>query len=554
MKKSVRLILLYILIFESGISQSVSLYRSQEMSHLADRYAVITGDTAVDSDTREIRRDQVAAMAENIQPENKVDKYNRYLLLSSNAEYTDDSTVLSDAGRVFFKNRAEFFGVHQKGIDLVLEPILNFGMSGSNYSPERRIFYNKRGFRARGIIGGKVAFQTELADVQERGTHQFEFLRAKYNNTVNGAGFFNNFKSSVDPYGVDYMDTRSTINFNLLKNYIDLTAGFGKNFIGDGYRSLFLSQNSNNYLYVKLNVNFWRLHYQSITAELMPYKPITGQVAPRKYFVNNYLTIDITDNLSFGFFEGVVMRRKERFDIIYAVPLIFLRAIERNVGSPDNAVVGGSAKWNIKNTAQLYGQLMFDEFILSDLKGSKSWTNKFGFQLGGKYFNMFGIKNLDVQAETNWVRPFSYQHNTDSGDVKPIESYTHYDQALAHPLGAGFQEYAVILRYQPLPKLFFTFTGIFYNQGLDSAGVNTGNNPLEDYRYRNKSDGIDYVNGPNMSVNYFDFDASYFFLPGISLDGSFTLRQQTSVEAGNLNDYYFTLGLRFNTFKRKYDY
>ncbi len=555
MKKNT-LLIIWLLSSVATYAQSVTQYRNQDLSYLTDRYSVITGDSA-NTTCREMRRDEIAHMATKIDTFGRVDRYNRDWLLSANAEYTDSPAYFDNTGRrIFYKNKSAFFAVNKPGVNLVLEPILNFSMSGSNYLPSRRIFYNKRGFRARGIIGGRVAFQTELADVQERATHQFDFLREKYDNSVQGAGYYLDFKPQIDAFGVDYMDARSTVNFNLLKNYIDLTLGYGKNFVGDGYRSLLLSQNSNNYLYGKLNVKFWRLRYQSITAELMPFRNVPGQtVLPRKYFVNNYLSIDILDNLNFGIFEGVVLARKDRFDIMYAIPLIFLRAIEREVGSSDNAVMAGTFKWNIKNTAQLYGQLIFDEFRLNDLKNNAdAYVNKYGFQIGAKYFNIFGLDNLDAQVETNFVRPHTYQHFADSGGTRPVESYTHCSQPLAHPLGAGFREFVGIIHYQPLPRLLLTLTGISYSQGIDTMGTNSGVNPLDPYNQALKTDGVKMVNEPSQRVTYADLDASYFLLPGVSIDASFTIRNQASPVLDNLSDMYFSLGLRMNTFKRKYDY
>jgi hypothetical protein len=90
---------------------------------------------------------------------------------------------------------------------------------------------------------------------------------------------------------------------------------------------------------------------------------------------------------------------------------------------------------------------LLDEFILSKVRNSPTnWVNKFGIQLGGKYIDAFGIKNLDLQLEMNRVRPFTYAH------YDTINNYTHYNQPLAHPLGANFQELIGIARYQPFPK------------------------------------------------------------------------------------------------------
>ena len=96
---------------------------------------------------------------------------------------------------------------------------------------------------------------------------------------------------------------------------------------------------------------------------------------------------------------------------------------------------------------QLYGQLLLDEFFLKEVRaGNGWWANKFGVQMGGKYIDVFSVKNLDLQGEMNLVRPFTYSHS-DS-----VSNYTHYNQPLAHPLGANFMEAIGSYRYQPHPK------------------------------------------------------------------------------------------------------
>ncbi len=531
-------------------AQSIGLNRDQDTRHLIERYAVLNADT-VNTSYKPISRRAAAFIAKGIDESHRVDAYNKWMLETSNFEYTENPNSYFGT-QLFYANKASLYGFHKKDIDLSINPILEFNIAPNNFSPTRRIFYNRRGIRVRGMLAQKVAFQTEICDVQERGPYQFDSLRNKYANTVQGQGFFLKFK---DRYGVDYLDTRSTLNFKLLKNYIDLSAGFGKNFIGDGYRSLFLSENSNSYLFTRLNVNFWKIRYQSLTSEYIPFYPNSRREDPQKYSVMNYLTIDALPNLTFGLFEGVIIKNQNRLDYHYLVPLIFLRSIERNLGSKDNATLGGSVKWNIKQTAQLYGQLMFDEFIFDKLlSGNGSITNKYGFQIGSKYFNAFRVPNLDLQAEMNYVRPFTYQHRSEDS-MRSLTSYTHYDQPLAHPLGAGFKEYIAVVRYQPLPKLQLSTRLITYHQGMDSTGVNTGNNPLEDYRYPNRTSRIRWTNGPEKRVLYTDFMASYYFLPHVSIDARLVARfLQSPYAPTRRSDMYFTIGLRANTFSRTYDY
>ena len=70
---------------------------------------------------------------------------------------------------------------------------------------------------------------------------------------------------------------------------------------------------------------------------------------------------------------------------------------------------------------------MLDEFSLSDVKGGeRSWKNKYGYQLGVKYFNAFNVNNLMLQFEYNRARPYTYSHNT------IVLNYGHANESKAH--------------------------------------------------------------------------------------------------------------------------
>jgi hypothetical protein len=162
----------------------------------------------------------------------------------------------------------------------------------------------------------------------------------------------------------------------------------------------------------------------------------------------HHLDVNVTKGLNIGLFEGIMFGRRDRFDFGYLNPVIFYRSIEQQNGSFDNSVAGLDFKANVKKRVQLYGQLLLDEFLLSEIKKNDGWwANKWAIQAGAKYINVFGIKNLDIQVEMNRVRPFTYGHR-DS-----VANYTHYNQPLAHPLGANFSELIGIVRYQPAPQM-----------------------------------------------------------------------------------------------------
>ena len=68
------------------------------------------------------------------------------------------------------------------------------------------------------------------------------------------------------------------------------------------------------------------------------------------------------------------------------------------------------------------------------------WANKFGIQLGAKYFNAFDVENLYLQAEYNAIRPYTYSHKELNYNLG------HNNQPLAHLWGANFREFVGIAR------------------------------------------------------------------------------------------------------------
>ena len=262
---------------------------------------------------------------------------------------------------------------------------------------------------------------------------------------VPGAGFYKPFKTTA----YDYFDARGSIHVNATK-YINIQFGYDKNFIGDGYRSLFLSDFANSYLFLKLNTHIWKINYQNLFMELSNglSSSNSNEMLPKKYASMHHLSLQATKWLNIGFFESIIFGRSNHYEFSYLNPIIFLQSAEQQNGSLDNSNAGFDFKINIAHTLQLYGQIMLDEFVLKEVKaGNGWWGNKQGIQAGFKYIDAFKIKNFDLQGEINYVRPFTYSH------IDSVANYSHYNQPLAHPLGANFYEIMLNLHYQPIPKL-----------------------------------------------------------------------------------------------------
>jgi len=294
-----------------------------------------------------------------------VDEYNLRHFLMNNSEWvtgpTDDFKSKRTFLKVFYKTKPNFLEVKTKDFFLALNPVLQFNAGFETGNTDQSVYLNSRGVTLRGMIARKVGFASSLIENQERGPQFFQERVNKFQ-AVPGVGFYKPFKTN----GYDYFDARGYITFAAVKNYIDVQFGYDKNFIGNGYRSLFLSDWGNSNLFLKLNTRVWKINYQNLFMELMPQFRKSGDtLLDRKYAAMHHLSMNVTKWLTLGLFEGIIFGRVNHFDFQYLNPIIFYRSIEGTVGSPDNALAGFDFKANIAHKLQFYGQLLLDEFILS---------------------------------------------------------------------------------------------------------------------------------------------------------------------------------------------
>lgn len=552
------LIKLTLFIFPAtAFSQSTYLNQGSKEYHFLERMEIkqqVNGSLNFSS-VKPFSRKYIVEQAEmgDSSIHSKADQYNLQSLLMNNSEWVKGSREGFASKKTFlksfYKSQSNFFEVDTKDFFMAINPMLNLHGGAESSSGSDKQFLNSRGVTVRGLIAGKVGFSSTLIENQERGPGYFNQMVKAYD-AVPGVGFYKPFKNN--PAVVDYFDARGYITFNAAK-FIDFQLGYDKNFIGNGYRSLFLSDWGNSYLFAKINTRIWKFNYQNIFMELMPefHKPGRDTLIDRKYAAMHHLSMNVTKWLNIGLFESVVFGRRNRFDFQYLNPIIFYRHIEGTVGSPDNAFAGLDFKANVAKKFQFYGQFMLDEFLISKLRNNPTnWVNKFGIQLGGKYVDAFGIDNLDLQVEMNRVRPFTYAH------YDSVSNYTHYNQPLAHPLGANFQELIGIVQYQPAPKWNVYARAMYYYKGLDSTGVNFGGNIFRDYTTRSKEDGFNVGSGNKASCFNGMLNVSYEFKQNLFFEAMLQYRKYTlaGMPKEDNTSTLVSAGIRWNIFRRTYDF
>ncbi len=334
--------------------------------------------------------------------------------------------------------------------------------------------------------------------------------------------------------------------------YINFQAGKDKNFFGDGYRSLLLSDNSNTMPFVKASVNIWKVKY-IVLYQIM--KDINSDYdnynLESKYATSHYLSWNLNRFINLNLFETVIWRGEDSlgvrgYDINYLNPIIFFRPVEYSLGSPDNVIMGGGAKIKIAKKQHLYGQFILDEFKLAEVKAKTGWWgNKYGLQCGIRSFDLFKIKGLYLQAEFNYVRPFTYSHGNS------LENHGHYFQSNAHPLGANFEELLFIAKYKK-KRSVFSVKAIYAKYGIDKGDINVGQNIYRSYDDNRNEYGNYILQGRLYKQLFAEIKYSYLINPkwNLQFETGFTYRN-----LGNRRDFITVFaGLRTNIFNYDIDY
>jgi hypothetical protein len=560
-KKAIWL-LLFALIINTVQAQTTYLQLGQEDYQLLDRIETRSGelsDTYFSTVKPVARKGAVEYLLE--QRKNArgiglsgIDRYRIDHMISVSGEWAPDEDGAIDSRvpwfRTFYRKQPDYVHVKTDNFFVVVNPVISASAlyeRSSTVDGETR-FSSSRGVEIRGWVAKKIGFYTYFADNQEQ-TPGFVSDWIKKRRAVPGSDFYT--VPSGNHY--DYLLARGYLDFAAIKDHLNVTFGYDKHFIGDGERSLLLSDFSAGATFLRLNTRIWKLNYQNLYMELTPQFRNTGgdERLPHKYATIHHLSMNLTKWLNVGVFESVMFSRRDRYEFSYMIPIIFYRAIERGLGSPDNVNLGINFKAIAAKHLQFYGQLMLDEFKSKELfSGSGWWGNKFGVQLGGKYFDAFTVKNLDLQGEVNIVRPYTYTH------YDSTSNYTHYNQPLAHPLGAGFAEVMGILRYQPEKNLYLTIKASYYKQGADTGTSNYGNDIFKDYRSRNSNYDVKLIEGVETSCATLSLNLSYELRENLFFDVGATRRMFRSDLPGMKEDNtsYFYGGLRLNIARRDYNF
>ena len=350
-------------------------------------------------------------------------------------------------------------------VELKIDPLFYFDYCFPKKTIENYT-RNTRGVWVRGRVGKALSFETSFIENQITVPEYLQDF-VKQNEVFPGMGRTKAFKVT----GYDYAMSSGYISYSPLKQ-LNLQFGHGKLFVGNGYRSLLLSDNSFNYPHFKSTFKFGKFQYTWVVASLMNVKNkdtlslFSEPYLRKKDATFHLLSYKPIKKLEIAFFQGIIYKMGlQKFNWSTLNPIIFSNAISHGFYSNNNLVLGLNANYKLPKNILVYSQIMCNGYngVVNAI------SNKTGFQLGAYWQKVLNVNNLNFRFEYNTVRPFSYQK------VKVQQAYSHYSQALAHPLNANFREFVFIGDYN-IKNFILNVKIVSANTGRDSLNFNAGNN------------------------------------------------------------------------------
>lgn len=401
------------------------------------------------------------------------------------------------------------------------------------------VWQNTRGVRAAGHIGQYIFFETRLTENQRRDPRP-DFQQNITAPRLSQTRF-------VDGHTYDYFQAEGIVGFR--SRHFEVRFGRERNQWGPGRTSLFLSDYAPAYDQLQIRTTFWRLQYTNVFASMTDLTPLPesfpDQDLPTKFGAFHRLALDLPASVQLSLYEGVIFapdstnRSRLDFELSYLNPIIFYRAVERDLGSPDNVLLGAGASWQATSSLQLYGQFMLDEFVADEIF-TDSWRNKYGLLLGLRLAGL-PVDGLLVDAEYARLRPYLYTHND------PTTSFTNYNDLLGHPAGPNAEAFSLFADYQITPRIDAALQFTYTRRGRAAAdSLNIGADPLLSDRMR-ASDETPFLSGIRQNRLFLEAHAGYELLPGLHLEAGLRAQSVDDEQAGL--DRYFapSLSLRWGT-------
>jgi hypothetical protein len=406
-----------------------------------------------------------------------------------------------------------FVGIDSGDFSIHIDPLFNLQF-GKDKAGSKTLFTNTRGGVVQGNLGKKFAFGSWFYEDQAIFPQYWDVI-IDSSRVAPGQGRAKRYQKT----GWDYAYSGGYISWRALKN-LNIEFGQGKNFIGNGYRSLLLSDVSTNYPYLRIDWTYKRIRYTKMftafTNFYYPFKDI------REFYTKTgtiqLLSIDISRKWQVSFFEMNIWNNPDSSGLFnwnpeLLNPIPYMESVLRRDPLKYNGIDGINLVYQPINGIQVYGQLAYNKTFSSHYS-SFIQLHHFGYQVGMKYYDPLKIKNGFIQLELNQVQPNTFSQ------TNPFLSGTHFQQPLGHPLGANFREFLVISNYR-YKRFFIEIKSTFAKYGADIGTNRWGKDLLKPYPEDiNSNQPADLKLFQGMSTKLFtgNMEVSYYINPKTNMN------------------------------------
>lgn len=401
-------------------------------------------------------------------------------VLESRVDLTNTMGYVEDSAKYYYEITEALFGRHLvdiKGPDyrLTVDPQFNFeagnDLKNSSYADTVTFFTNTRGFSITGDLGERFSFQTRFYENQAT-VPLYMFNRIQRRKAFPGQGRPKQFGKKA----LDYGWAVGKVSWSPMDE-LNIQFGSDRHFVGSGYRSVLLSDNAFNYPFLKASALLLngKVQYSAIFARLQTFNRLeTGESSESLFYWKkasfHHLSVALGP-VQLGLFEASQFQTLSDSGLLATDPLEFNPLIGVNTaangfGDANHQMVGVDLKASVTEDIIAYAQYATD--------GPSD--GRMATQVGVRFFDVLGT-GLHVQMERNAAESFMYTNNPS------VMAYTHFGQALAHPYGADFEEFVLIMdkRFKRISTMLKVNYATIHTD--TAAMVNSGNDlflPLSD--------------------------------------------------------------------------
>ena len=465
--------------------------------------------------------------------------------IESRADLTHVMGYRPDSSRHYYWATEKLFKEHlfivkDGDVHLTIDPVFHFELGQdfndpTEFSDTTRFYHNARGVSVRGDLGPRFSFETTFYENQAI-YPQYLYLYSQRTGVVPGQGRIKGFKNRA----YDFSWAQGNVSWSPA-TWLNVQFGHGRHFVGNGYRSMLLSDNALNYPYLKFSLLSpnGRWQYTTFHAKLNELERLpTGEAAESLFYWKrmrvHHLSVDL-GRVQLGLFESTIFRNIDSagvrpFEPMELNPVIGLNRVVNGSDGDWTNILGADLKWKVTDRLFVYGQIAIQD------------ADRQAWQGGLRLFDLFG-RDLHVQVEYNHADPFMYQ-------ARPaVMAHHHHGQPLAHPMGGYVDEAVVIVDHRVDRFLFRAKVNLatYYVDGADS--LNYGSDLLKPYVPEPGPDG------PVVrQLTFLDLSASWLMnqMTNMQVQLGWRGRDLTNAPA-QLQSGYLYVAWRTGLFNRYYD-